>query len=334
MLALKSSIGEDGMMRTGAIAALLLGLATAAFAQEEPAKLKIAVQTSGTVNWEIQTILENGLDRENGFELEVMDVAGTPAGQIAFLGGEADVIVSDWIWVAGQRAEGRDISMIPYSKAVGGLMVPGDSPAQSLADLKGEQIGIAGGPVDKSWIILRALGYQQGFDLAAETTQVFGAPPLIFKAGLDGEVAGVVNFWHFMAKQQAAGMRLLVSVADASKELGLDPDVPLLGYVVQGETVREHPDLIAGFARASRQAKDLLASDEAQWDRLRPLMNAGSDAEFVALREGWRDGIPAPGPVDEAEVAKLLAVMAKLGGEELVGNATELPEGVFAPVGF
>ena len=124
---------------------------------------------SGTVNWELQTIKHHGFDTANGFELELMDVAGSPAAQVAFQGGEADVIVSDWIWVARQRAAGEDIAFVPYSKAVGGVMVPGDSPAQTLADLEGEQIGIAGGPVDKSWIILQALARKQGFDLAAET---------------------------------------------------------------------------------------------------------------------------------------------------------------------
>ncbi len=321
------------MFRTGAAAALLLGLATAASGQDLPT-LKVAVQAAGTVNWEIQTIVDNGFDRKNGFSLEVQEVASKPAGEIAFLGNAVDIIVSDWIWVARERAEGRDLSIIPYSKAVGGLMVAADSPVQTLADLKGEQIGIAGGPVDKSWIILRALAYKQGFDLAGETTQVFGAPPIMFKAGLDGEVGGVINFWHFMAKQKVAGMRLVVSVADASEQLGLDPDVPLLGYVVHGDAVRDHPELYEGFAAATRDAKDLLAADDAAWDRLRPMMNAGSDAEFAALREGWREGIPAPGPVDEAEMAKLLKVMADLGGEELVGKATELPEGVFAPVGY
>ena len=152
------------MLRSGALAALLLAGATAATAEDAVPRLTVAVQTSGTVNWEIQTILNHGLDRKNGFELAVMDVAGSPAGQVAFLGGEADVVVSDWIWVARQRAEGQDLAIIPYSKAVGGMMVPGDSPARTLADLKGEQIGIAGGPVDKSWIILRALAYEQGFD--------------------------------------------------------------------------------------------------------------------------------------------------------------------------
>jgi NitT/TauT family transport system substrate-binding protein len=322
------------MLRTAFALALFCGLAGPAAAQDDLPRLRLAAQTSGTVNWELRTIIDNGLDRANGFVLEVIDVAGSPAGQVAFLGGEADVVVSDWIWVARQRAEGRDLTMIPFSKAVGGVMVPADSEAQTLADLKGEQIGIAGGPVDKSWIILRALAYEQGFDIAAETTQVFGAPPIVYKAGLDGEVAAVVNFWHFMAKQEAAGMRHLVTVAEASEALGLDPDVPLLGYVLNGEMVRDRPELAAGLATASRAAKELLAENDAEWEKLRPLMNAESDAEFAALVEGWRAGIPDAEPVDEAEVSKLLTLMADLGGEELVGQATTLPEGVFAPLGF
>ena len=56
-------------------------------------------------------------------------------------------------------------------------------------------------------------------------------------------------------------------------------------------------------------------------------MNAETDAEFAALRAGWRAGIPAPGPIDEAEAGAMLAVMAELGGAELVGEATTLPRG-------
>ncbi len=45
-------------------------------------------------------------------------------------------------------------------------MVPKDSTAQTLGDIKGKKIGIAGGPVDKSWLILRAYAKQQyGIDL-------------------------------------------------------------------------------------------------------------------------------------------------------------------------
>ena len=314
-------------------AVLALALSATAALADLPV-IKVAALKSGTVNWELSTITQNGLDRANGFVLEVQDVAGNPAAQVAFQAGEADAIVSDWLWVARQRASGDDFVFIPFSKAVGGLMVPGSSDAETLADLKGGKIGVAGGPVDKSWLILRAFAKQEyGMDLAGETEQVFGAPPLIFQAAVSGELAGAINFWHFMAKMEAAGMRTLVTVADASTALGLDPDTPLLGYVIRGEMLRDTPDLAAGLAAASRQAKELLATSDAAWDALRPQMNADTDAEFQALKAGFRAGIPAPGPVDEAAADRMLRLMADLGGAELVGDMTALPAGVFVQPG-
>ena len=152
------------------------------------------------------------------------------------------MVVADWIWVASQRAAGKDYVFIPYSKAVGSMVVKEDSPAKTLADMKGKKIGIAGGPVDKSWLILQAYATQEyGMDLAADTEQVFGAPPLIFKSALSGETDGAINFWHFLAKMKVAGMRELVSVSDASTALGLDPETPLLGYVMKESFLAENP---------------------------------------------------------------------------------------------
>ncbi|MGY3439303.1 MULTISPECIES: ABC transporter substrate-binding protein [unclassified Marinovum] len=309
--------------------ALALGLSVSAALAETPV-LRASVLKFGTVNWELDVIGHNGLDTANGFKLEVQGVAGGSAAQVAFQGGAADVIVSDWLWVARQRAAGKDFVFIPYSKAVGGVLVPEGSKAQTLADLKGGKIGIAGGPLDKSWLILQAYAEKAyGFDLKAETEQVFGAPPLIFKTALGGDLAGAINFWHFMAKMEAGGMRKLVDVSEAAEALGLDPETPLLGYVVKGELLRENPELVQGLATASRAAKEILAEDDAEWARLRPRMNAKTDAEFDGLVAGFRAGIPAPGPVDEAAAAQMLRLMAELGGADLIGDATDLPEGVF-----
>lgn len=308
---------------------LAVWVALAGGAMAEPV-IKIAALEGGTVNWELATIKAEGLDTANGFTLEIMPVAGNPASQIALQGGAVDAMVSDWFWVARQRAEGENFQFIPYSKAVGGMQVGAGSAAQTLADLRGKKIGIAGGPLDKSWLILRAYTQQKyGFDLAGESEQVFGAPPLIMEAGLSGEVDGAINFWHFMAKQEAAGMRTIVTVSDASQALGLDPETPLLGYVVRGEWVAEHPELAAGLAAASNGAKAVLASDPSAFDRIRPIMNAKSDAQFEALKAGFIAGIPAKGAVDEVAAGRMLALMADLGGAELMGKATTLPAGVF-----
>ncbi|MEM7488513.1 MAG: ABC transporter substrate-binding protein [Pseudomonadota bacterium] len=292
--------------------------------------LRAAVLEFGTVNWELDTIAHHDLDAANGFELEVQGMAGGAAARTAFQGGDADVIVSDWLWVARQRAAGKDYVFIPYSRAVGGVMVPADSPVEELGDLAGGKVGIAGGPLDKSWLILQAYAAETtGMDLAGETEQVFGAPPLIFKTALQGETDAAINYWHFMAKMEAGGMRKLVDISEAAEALGLDPNTPLLGYVVRGEMLRDRPDLVDGLAAASRAAKDMLAEDDAEWDRLRPRMRADDDAQFEALVAGFRAGIPAAGPVDEEAAGRMLELMARLGGEELIGAATSLPEGTF-----
>lgn len=310
-------------------AAILSGLALPVRAQTLPG-IRIGTLENGTVNWEIQTIRQQGLDRANGFSLVPMILAGNPATQVAMQGGEVETIVSDFLWVAQQRARGSDFVFLPYSTAVGGVMVKADSPVQTLADLKGKKIGIAGGPVDKSWLILRAWSRDRlGQDLAQVTQQVFGAPPMIQNALDTGEVDAAINFWHFQAKARAQGMREVMSVATAARDLGLDPDTPLLGYVLRQSWIDANPLLARGLARASGAAKDLLARDDAAWDGIRDQMNPANQAEFLALRDGWRAGIPTPGPVKADNARKLFATMATLGGEELTGGLTDLPDGLF-----
>ena len=313
-----------------AAATIALGVAQAAAQDADTPTLRAAMLQIGTVNWELKTIEDNGLDEKNGFDLEVQGMADNGATRVALAGGETDMVVADWIWVATQRAQGKDYVFIPYSTAVGSLLVPADSEAKSLEDLKGGKIGIAGGPVDKSWLILRAYAQQKhGFDLAGETEQVFGAPPLIMKSGLSGELDGAINFWHFLAKMEAAGMRELVSVAEATEALGLDPAMPLLGYVVTQQFADENPEVIEGLVAASREAKEMLRTDDAAWENIRPIMNAANDEQFEALKAGWIAGIPEEGAVDEAEAAKMFELMRELGGSRLVGDAETLPEGIF-----
>lgn len=319
----------ERIFRLTATAVLAIALISQAARAGEPV-LRIAVLKFGTVNWELDVIKHHKLDTANGFTLEIVPVANKQASTIMFQGGEADMIVTDWVWVARQRAEGRVIRLIPYSRAVGGMVVAPDSPIHSLADLKGKKIGIAGGPVDKSWILIQALAKKRhGIDLAKQAEPVFGAPPLLFKKGLSGELDAVINFWHFLAKMEAKGMRRIVDVADAAAELGLDPETPLLGYAFRGDWARDNGALADGLARASRQAKDILRDSDAEWDRLRPKMKAKDDATFIALRDGFRVGIPGAGAVDLASAQAMFALLAELGGAKLVGKATTVEPELF-----
>lgn len=322
------------LRRIALSACLALGLSLPAAAEEPLPELTVGTLEGGTVTWELETIRAHGLDRAHGFSLKLLALAGNPATHVAMHGGEVDSIVSDWLWVAQQRAAGADYVFLPYSTAVGGLMVPGDSTVQSLADLEGQTIGVGGSPVDKSWLILRAWsmsehGRNGGRDLADTTRQLFGAAPIILNAFESGEVAAAVNLWHFQAKMEARGARELVDVVTAARDLGLDPDTPLLGYVLRESWIQANPQAARGLAEASAEAKRILSTDDSAWEALRPIMNAEGDAEFTALRDRWRAGIPSGRGVDPQAAQQMFAVMAELGGEELTGGLTELPEGLF-----
>lgn len=320
-------------MKVWTLAVALLGLLCAPLTAQELPTIRAAVLKVGTVNWELATITESGLDKKYGFKLSIMPYADNGATRVAVEGDVADMAVADWIWVARQRAAGKGYVFIPYSKAVGGVIVPDTSTANTLKDLTGGKIGIAGGPLDKSWLILRAYARQEyGMDLKGETEQVFGAPPLIFKTGLRGEYAGVINFWHFAAKMKASGMRQLISVEEAGQALGLDTDTPLLGYYFKDSFLAQHPGLAQAFYNASRDAKDMLGSDPTAWDAIHPHMNARTDSQFDQLKHDWIAGIPARAPMDTDAAGRMLTLMHDLGGDALVGAAKTVPPGLFADV--
>ena len=308
--------------------AALFGFGVPGFADSHQV-LKLAALKFGTVKWELQTIQKLGLDRKHGFALEIQDVAGKQASTLAIQNDAVDVIVTDWLWVANQKNSGRSYQFVPYSTSVGGLLVANDSSIQSLKDLKGKRIGIAGGPVDKSWVIIQALGKKDfGVDLAADNELVFGAPPLLFKQALNGEIDAIINFWHYLAKLEAKGFRKVIDVQKASQNLGLSSEMPLLGYVFKESWASENPDLVSGLRKASLEAKAILGSDDSAWNDLKKLMKSKSDAEFLALRNAWRKGIPGSA-IDYSSAKTMFLFMQKHGAGKLIKKDSVFEPSIF-----
>ena len=114
------------------------------------------MQKTGTFAWELAVIRAHGLDSRPISRSRLLELASPEAGKIALRAGSADIIVSDWLWVSRERALGAKLTFYPYSSALGAVMVPAASPIQTLADLKGRKLAVAGGPIDKSWLLLQA----------------------------------------------------------------------------------------------------------------------------------------------------------------------------------
>lgn len=316
----------------------LASLGTAAILALRPvavfaaAKIRIGVLKFGTVSWELDTLKQHKLDEANRIDLEIVYFAGEDATNVAMLAGAIDMIVTDWLWVSRQRSEGGDLTMAPYSTAVGAIMVKEESPIRTIADLNDKKIGVAGGPLDKSWLLIEALARRDhGIDLPSTSDVVFGAPPLISEKAMQGELDAVLNFWHFCARLEANGFRRLIGADDAAKALGVSGAVSALGYVFHEQWANENPDSARGFVKASKQAKDLLARSDDEWLRLAPLIRA-EGRELEKLRDRYRQGIPRR-PVSEeaADAGRLYHVLAAIGGEKLVGRAPEMAPGTFWP---
>ncbi len=294
-------------------------------------EIKIGVLQFGTVNWELDVIREHKLDEAQGVRIIPVKLGNKNATSIALQGGEVDMIVSDWIWVSRQRAGGKSYVFFPYSNAVGGLVVNPDSGIRSLADLKGKKLGIAGGPVDKSWLLYRAyVQKQHGFDLADEVDAKFAAPPLLNKLMLKGELDAAITFWKFGAQLKAAGMQPMPSVPEILPEFGVDTSMPLLGWVYDGVWGEKNRHLVSAVLKASYDAKSLLKESDTEWKRLSSLVKPKNEKELISVRDTFRAGIPDRfGEEEIAGAAKIYRLLAQTGGKKLVGDSMQLDTGTF-----
>ena len=314
------------LARTAALAFATL-LASSAMAAD---RIRLVAQKTGSLAWELDVIKAHGLDKKANLDIETLELASTEAGKIALQGGSADIIVSDWTWVARERALGNGLLYYPYLSTLGAVMAPAQSRIRDIADLKGRKLAVAGGPIDKSWLLLRALGLRSGFDLKTEATIVYGAPPLLSQKALQGETDATLTFWNFCADLEAAGQKRAIPMDDVLHRLGASGPVALLGYVFDGAWAARNRSALDRFLAASGAAKDILAASDMEWQRLAPRIGVSDAGALAVLRQRYSEGIPRRPVADEAaDGHALYKILADIGGADLVGPGRELDPASF-----
>jgi NitT/TauT family transport system substrate-binding protein len=109
--------------------------------------------------------------------------------------------------------------------------------------------------------------------------------------------------------------------------------VPYIGYIFAQHWAEQNADVLDRFIVASRAARTILGSSDAEWQRVRPLTGAGDDAELERLRDWYRRSVPRHWDAPERRAAdQLFEVLAKIGGPDLVGPISAVPPGTFWPV--
>lgn len=300
-------------------------------AAEEKTTIRLGILAYGTVNWELTALNNSGLAPSDDFKLEIKHVATPQAGKIALLSGTVDMIVSDWIWTSKQRSTGSDLTFYPYSNTAGALIVATDSPIQSIKDLKHSRLGIAGGELDKNWLLLRALSIQQHQqDLDQSVTKVFAAPPLLNQQLLRERVDAIITYWHYAARLEARGYRQIINGKEIINGLGIKTSVPSLGFVFKRSWANSHKKAVNSFLHASSQSKELLCNSDLEWEKIIPLIQAKDKNTQMILRQRYCAGsVTTWGEEQHQAAEQIYSILQKLSHNRLTGSADHLQKGTF-----
>ena len=245
------------------------------------------------------------------------------------------MMVSDWLWVSRERALGDNLTFYPYSSALGAVMVPAQSPIRTLADLKGKKLAVAGGPLDKSWLLLQAL-----------------ATPLRHRS----QEAGDDRLWRAAAagrerrcKARRDATLDILEFLRRSREprasaapIGMDDVMKGLGAKGAGRHGRlclrrglggaQSMRRSSASSQAARKAKEHSRRRRTPNGSGSPRSSASTDARALAIyrqRYRRRHSVRRPIAEEEADARALYRVLAEIGGAELVGPAHELAAGTF-----
>jgi NitT/TauT family transport system substrate-binding protein len=309
---------------------LILFLAGNTLGQDSSHTVRVGMQAVGTFSWVIHAMQQYGIPQELGFELEATTYATKQATELALRAGEVDFVVDDFIGVVLLREQGIPVRAVyPYSKATGGVVVPEDSPIQSIEDLQGTTIGAASLD-DKSLLILRALAVaEHGFDPQDASETVAAAPPLMQELLARGELDAAIPYWHFVARMLGTGAyRELASATEMLERLDLPSDLPIL-VVVAHEAA--DPEAVRTFVQALAMTTERMKQDEAIWASIleEGLYSLPDPSLFPTVRTRWEQGVPerwTPEVIDG--LLALVEALVKVAGPEVVG-VSRIPREAF-----
>ena len=293
--------------------------------------IKIAVLKYGSVNWEYDVIKHHKLDQKNNIKIKKVEVTNKDASAVAFLSKSVDIFVTDWIWVSKQRNKGNLVSFYPYSNSAGGLMIKKGEKIDSFLDLKNKKIGVAGGSLDKSWLFLRAYAIKKyEKDPLTFFNTSFAAPPLINGLLRNNQLDAGYNYWNYTARLEALGYEEFLTLKDILPYIGIEGELPLIGYVFREGFVQENEVTLKGFIKASNEARKILKTSDNEWLRISEMTGAKNQVMLEKIRDGFRKGIPSDNhQLMRKNIQHAYKILSQIGGEELVGSSNSLAAGTY-----
>jgi NitT/TauT family transport system substrate-binding protein len=289
--------------------------------------LRVAEVVTGPERPVLAIIAAEGLDARNGFKLVARAYGGEADARRALMGGDVDVILTDWLWAARQRAKGEDVSCAPASVAPQEVMVATEGPVTAIADLVDRRVGVGHDAGNPTWVMIKAAALSASRINLDLTSRTFGPTPALATQLRAGNLDALVADWPEATMLRRYGFTPLIGTDDLARSFGVVGPVPTAVWAFRDATFTMRPSLIPAFMETSRAASRLLATDAKAWIRVRALYPGADDKALAALRGAFAAGaVPHWGVSDAARMDDLAKRLAKVLGAEIPGP---LPPGLF-----
>ena len=123
-------------------------------------------------------------------------------------------------------------------------------------------------------------------------------------------------------------LKVIINIEDMLPILGIEGDLPLIGYVFKEELLEREYDLVKRFLQATNLSRKILEESDEEWDRIMKLTGARDKEMLITIRDSFRKGIPK----SEIEtlnqnIAKAYDILKIIGGKKLVGKGDRLAQG-------
>ncbi|GAB6863086.1 ABC transporter substrate-binding protein [Haloplanus litoreus] len=311
---------------------------------DEPGALptmRARFEHNGSPRYLLYTIKRFGFDRDHGFHLDVELVSdelesGMETIRERLDGGGTDLVDTDYISVARERAEGADIVAIhPYGRTVGGLVAPEETDIAGLEDLSGKRLGVTR-RLDKNWILTRAACREfHDFDPDETATLVEAdSRDSLTRMIREGAVDAGFQFWPLVPELTETGPFVeVLPISELVQRLSrTDRKLPIATFLTGESSLDANPAAVRAFAAAARDAVDRLVADDDLWvDIADRLMRVDDPTTARAVRDGWRDMVVRDWDAETvAGMYRLFDHLESVAGAEALGVA-EIPDGTFRP---
>jgi len=309
--------GRRAFLRTAA-AGLGLVAVSPRIGRAQPAALTFG-STTGAVGLVTQAIKRLDLERKYDVKLDakVLDPA---AAEKAVLLRQVDAGVFPVLTAADVRDKGQDIVIFaPLLYIHIHLVVWNDSPAQTLADLRGKRIGILD-KVSGAYRGLQVLAARGGLEFERDFQPVTGPPPALVTFLQRKQVDALAIHEPIVTKLLAEGtFRVVMGFNEEWKKAGKGDWI----FVGAGA----HRDWLTKNRAAAKRLADMLVDAERQLNRTPDLIEA--EAEFLGLKskadiELARQRVPRIFPTEWSDAA-VAAAMEPVREAARLGQIKQVP---------